>query len=546
MVNANIYTVNDAAPRAQAVLVEDGVITRVGSDEEILAGLDSQTVVHDLDGRFLMPGFQDTHLHVAEAGLFEMMCLFDETAPSISAYKRQFIDCAELTEQEDGPWILGVGIAVYDMLKDTSQTPRAFLDELFPETPVLILDNLGHAAWANSLAMVRAGYALENPRQPAGGIILTDDQGQATGELFENAQQRLRDLAFMESDPDQAIAYQGLLQGLQTMAENGVTTVSDAGGYWTRNDQDLWFRAEQAGRMTVRAFNALYLFPDRAHEKQIQQINALFRNDPNSRVHFNTVKIYVDGILSLGTSALRQSYRRIVVPELNFARGFEYFDPHLLQLYSREFVKSGFQLHFHSTGDRAASIALDAIAGAQDPAQSSRSRHRITHNFLVDEADFQRFREFGVTADIQLNPGALDRTYYRPFLREIIGSKREASLLPVRPLLDADVKVVLSSDYDAGPLSPLGTIERALTRRDNKKMAVPTLKKAIEMTTIDVAFALKQEDRTGSIEVGKWADMIVLDQDITQIPTKKIGSTKVLATLLGGEVVFDRQQIFEQ
>ena len=545
VVNAKVYTVDRDLSIAQAVLVENGLLSKVGTDQQILDGLDESVRVIDLGGKFMMPGFQDAHLHLAEAGFNELMCLFDETLPSIESYRDQFEECDCKSENLRSPWILGAGISVSEMLFDKTQTPRAFLDELFPNKPVLILDNVGHGGWVNTKALMLAKYDVDQPIQPQGGIILTDSTGSATGVLFENAQQRVRDVAFQAVDPDQTLSYKGLLKGLVTLAENGVTSISDAGGYWSRNDQRLWRRAEFENKMTVRAFNALYVFPDKDVEKQISDISAMFSDNSQQLVKFNTVKIYVDGILSLGTSALNDEYVFSVVEELNYPRGFEYFTKADLSRYATAFDKFGFQMHFHVTGDRAVSLALDAIEQAILNNHTENARHRLTHAYIINKSDRPRFNQLGVIVDFQLNPSSLDTRNYRPFLQDILGAHRAKDLIPVNAMLEEKAKVILSSDYDAGPVSVLGTIQRALSRRDNSEQRVPSLDKAIEMVTIDVAYALNNEKNTGSIEVGKQADLIVLDHDITELPVKKIGSTQVLATIVGGHIVYDSDSIFQ-
>ncbi len=289
--NANIYTVDSNQNTAQAMLVEEGTITKIGTNAEVNAAAPKDIPKFDLDGRFVMSGFQDAHLHVAEAGFNEIMCLFEETEYAISDYSQAFQDCNNDPENAGSPWVLGAGISVAEMLADTSQTPRAFLDGLFPAKPVLALDNLGHGAWANSKALTLAfpSINLANPQQPRGGILLADANG-ATGELFENAQQRVRDIAFSQVDPDQAFSYAGLIQGLATVAKFGITTVSDAGGYWTRKDHMLWQRAEREGRMTTRAFNTLYVFPDKYADAQIQSITALYDYQEGQLASFNQAK----------------------------------------------------------------------------------------------------------------------------------------------------------------------------------------------------------------------------------------------------------------
>ena len=291
--------------------------------------------------------------------------------------------------------------------------------------------------------------------------------------------------------------------------------------------------------LTVRASNALYLYPDQPYDRQIARFRAFYSAEPGRRLRFNQAKLYVDGILDLGTSALETPYLSTPALETPGAKGLLYFDVPSLESYVRELEAIGYQLHFHATGDRAVRLAMDAVEKARQSNGINDRRHRITHLYLVGEPEKKRFSTLGMVADFQLSPDAIPRSYHQ-FLAPYLGKGRADSLLPVQSVADRDAVVTLSSDWDAGPLPPFGAIERALTRYNEP---VETLEDALRMMTLNPAFLLHQEDSTGSIEVGKRADLVVIDRNLFEIPRAEISKTRVLLTLLDGETVYSSGEL---
>ena len=347
--------------------------------------------------------------------------------------------------------------------------------------------------------------------------------------MLENAQQKFRDAAFPPTTANQERAYVGLLDSLETLSRNGITSVSDAGGFWRQAQTEAWTRALNEDKLTVRASNALYIYPDEPLDSQLPKLKERFSNDKNSLLRFNQAKIYVDGILSLQTSALYEAYEGsdlLPAEEL----GFEYFEN--LNEISKQLVDEGFQLHFHVTGDRGAGIALDAIESLGGNSGSGPSR--LTHCYLIDEMDRSRFADLGAIADFQLAPSSFGEEY-RKTLKGTIGTARESQLLPALEVHNAGGIVTLSSDWDADSLSPLVKLETALTKPVSGQ-PFPDLETVIPMLTINSAILLQHEDRTGSIEVGKFADLVVLDTNIFDIPVNKISKTKVVTTILQGKI----------
>jgi predicted amidohydrolase YtcJ len=256
-------------------------------------------------------------------------------------------------------------------------------------------------------------------------------------------------------------------------------------------------------------------------------------SDDDDLLRFDTAKVYVDGILDLSTASLVDPYD--VPPDPLYPSGFRYFADDQLDSYVSELHAMGYRINFHAVGDGGVRAALDAVESiADDPDAIADRRHRTTHNYLVHDDDLGRFAGLGVIADVQHGPDAIDPSYH-DFLSDSIGD-RAFDLIPTEALLDAGATVTLSSDWDADPLPPLGTIQRSLTRADN---AMPDLATALRAHTVDAAYALGHDDTTGSIEIGKFADFVVLDQDLFDLDPGEIEDTGILATYLGGTAVFE-------
>lgn len=521
--NASVYTVDQDQPWADAFAYNsDGVVVAVGSDDDVFAIAGDEPNVIDADGNLVLPGFQDAHVHVPEAGINLEVC-FMAAGLTLPEYERLAVDCA--LDQSDASWVRAAGASLFD-LRTTAELPVDVLDRAVPDRPAIVLDDLGHAVWTNTLGLEAAGIDADAP-DPRGGVFHRSIDGRLSGLVLEDAQQLVRNAAA----PDDETNYRGLLTALEELAAHGVTTISDAGGYWRQNHPATWKRAEAEGALTVRAMNTLYVYPAMLVDLQLLALADLFSDDPASMLQFDTAKVYVDGILDLGTASMVDPYDAPL--DANHPNGFTYFTDEQLRRYVAELHEIGFRISFHVIGDAAVRDALDAVEAIDAPPDEiADRRHRTTHTYLVAPDDVARFEQLGVVADFQQSDDAIS-TDYHDYLADFIG-ERAYDLIPTRQLVDADATVILSSDWDAGPLPPLGTIERSLTREAN---AMPDLATAIAASTIDAAYALGHDDTTGSIEVGKFADYVVVDTPLFDVAVDRIDEANILLTAVGGEVV---------
>ena len=522
--NGDIYTVNEQQPWVEAVYVVDDEIAFVGSVAEAKARATADTEMIDLAGSMLMPGIQDVHMHPLEArSPFAGTCLLDNDETDAENFIDGLIACAP--KQPASNWVLGSGHSVFTLL-EAERLPREILDEAIPDRPALIMEETSHSVWVNSKALALAGINKNTP-DPVGGVIVKDpDSGEPTGVLFDAAGDQLMSLAWLPKPDIKQLNYEGLLEALQEVNAYGITALAEGRTYWKRDFQDAWLRAQREGKLTVRAMLNLWAYPAEQDAQQIKRIKALYRDNPDELVRIRQIKAYSDGILINSTAALLAPYKK-TLGEIPSDDGLNYFTQQRLAKYMRALPE--FDFHIHTIGDRGVHESLNAIASAPNP----QARHRLTHLEMVDSSDYPRFKQLGVIADMQV-AGAFTQPFHWTENRFLIG-QRANNLVPLRSLHEAGAKITLSSDWDVSTLSPFVGMQNALTR---KPQALPNLEAVIKAYTLSPAYALRHEDKTGSIEVGKQADLIVLDRNLFEIPLGEISKTQVLETYLAGKRVY--------
>lgn len=523
-VNARVYTMNPEQPRAEAFAInEGGKLVAVGTNEEVL---NRYSEGEDLNGAMVLPGFHDAHVHAVEAGTYGAFCFLTQHG-RVRTYRNEILECAK--SQADWPWVLAAGANIPNLVSQIGD-PLEFADKLVPDKPLLVVDDLGHGAWGNSLAFAESGLdKLE--QDPSGGMLMRHKGGRLNGVVLEATAQVLIDAARLPDGWQRSQDF-GLNYALGEFARHGITSVSDAGGYWPRDHVSVWYQAAEAGELTVRTSNALYVYPHLNPDEQIRELIELYDDDANDGVRFNQVKIYVDGILSQTSGLLLRAYDGAIDLPLKERNGFRYFQTESLFKYASELSAAGFQLHFHTTGDLGARLALDAI----EQSSPKSGPHRITHLYLVDPKDFPRFKQLNVVADFQLPPSVTESDYAQ-WMKMLLGDRSE-HLMPLRSLSDSGAQVVISSDWDADELSPLIKLRSALSWPEGPR----DLQNALEMMTINPARLLKQDHLTGSIEVGKAADLVILDQDLFELSVEEFSEVKVLGTIFAGEFVYESER----
>ncbi|MFT4604204.1 MAG: putative amidohydrolase YtcJ [Rhodothermales bacterium] len=526
LVGGRIYTATGLQDGAQAIAIRDGLVAAVGTDHDVLTLAGRDTRIVDLDGRMVMPGIQDLHTHPLEAmSPLAGTCLLSSQESDAWAFVPELRRCAPNQPATD--WVMGFGHSVFTLLE--SQTPPiVILDAAIPDRPAVMMEETSHSVWVNTRALEAAGITSDTP-DPPGGVIVRDASGAPTGILFDSAGDLVMDLAWAPTPKVKDLNYQGLLDALAELRRFGITSVSEGRTYWRREFQDAWLRAERENTLTARAVLALWAYPSQDDAVQIPALRGLFRSSPDALVQISNVKVYTDGILINTTAAMLEPYRELVAP-IGSDRGLNYFDESRLARYIAELDPVGFDFHIHAIGDRGVREALNAVESAQ-----WQGRHRISHLEVVAPADVIRFTALDITADMQV---AGDFTQPEAWAEnEPLIGQRAFPLVPLRDLFETGARVTLSSDWDVSTLNPFVGMQNALTRTPQ---ALPDLDAVLRAYTINPAYALRQEDRTGSLEVGKLADLIILDRDLFEQDVASIGQTRVDLTMLGGKVVYER------
>ena len=543
LVNGAVHTVDPNKPRAQAVAVADGKIAAVGSDDDVRALIGPRTEVLDLKGRTVLPGFQDAHVHPPSGGLEMLRCNLSD-AFSVPEYER--IVATYAAEHPEVDWILGGGWSM-DVFP-RGNPPKDILDRVVPDRPVVLPSRDGHSVWVNSRALEIAGITKETP-DPVDGVIVRDD-GEPAGTLHEGAVFLVDKFAPVETTEDWIGGLrvaQGYLHSL------GITAWQDAivGIDEMYRTFDAYLRFARDGELTARVIGALWWDRYRGEDQVDALLEARARGH-EGRFAATSVKIMQDGVIENFTAGVLEPYLdEYGKPTDN--RGKSFVDPEELKRYVTRLDAEGFQVHFHAIGERAVREALDAIEAARNANGMNDHRHHIAHIQVIHPQDVPRFATLGVAANMQPlwaqnEPQMLNLTI--PFLGEV----RSSWQYPFGSLARSGATLAGGSDWSVSSANPLEEIHVAVNRTgftgqtyapedmSSTEPFIPgealDLETAVRAFTLGSAFVNHLDDVTGSLKVGKYADLIVLDRDLFAGPRDEIHAASVQLTLVEGERVF--------
>jgi len=538
--NGAVYTVDAARPSAAAVAISNGRIVYVGADDAARQYVGEKTRVIDLQGRTLLPGFQDSHLHPGLAPNPDTTLDLDglKTREAIFERIRRFAAAHPRKE-----WIVGTGWDESAFLP-SGQPTREMLDAAVPDRPAFLTSNSQHMGWANSRALAKSGVVPVTP-DPSNGRIERDATGRPTGVLQEAAMDLVRSAIPPLSTDEIA---EDLTAALNELKRNGITAFVDAA---SRPPVTKAYAAlAQAGRIDQRAHICQYYDPAGDDDLQVRDLAYRRKAFVGTSVDANCVKIVLDGAYGSHTVALLEPYSD--EPE-KFGHGQLFLEPDRLKRVVARLDAEGFQVHVHALGDGAVRASLDAFAEARRVNGVRDSRHTLAHLALIDAADLPRFKALGVVANMSplWNRGDPWETVFAP---KMFGPERSANLYLTRSLLDSGATLVWGSDWPVTGVDPLDGIETAVTRRypggrnpDGVEDAswIPaqrvTLPEAVAAYTASGAYLLHDEAARGTIAVGKLADLVVLSRNLFATDPLAIHAIEVDMTLVGGQVVFERR-----
>jgi len=526
--NGKVYTVNDQQEWAESVAIKGNEIIFVGRNIDVSTYVDASTKVTDLSGKMMMPGFHDVHMHPIESASENTDFIIDieETNPE------NYIDkIKQASRNKPGnDWLIGYGHSVFTLL-DASRSPLKIIDEAVSDRPVIIMEQTSHSMWVNSAALALVGFNKETPHPTGGRILHDENSGELNGILIDNAGNLAMDIAMTPTSTSLKNDYDGLTQfTLPELAKHGITSISDARSFWQRDDHKTWLKAQANEALTARVSVGLWAYPMANDTEQLAALRALYTNQQDSYLRFNQIKLYSDGIIINATSAMLATYNidLIGLPE---NKGLNYFSQQRIEKYLTELEPAGFDFNMHAIGDRGIREALNAVENAG----SEQGRHRITHVEIIDPADIPRFAQLNVTADAQVAGNFTNPEHWHEN-DELIGAVRADNAVPIKSLVASGARVTLSSDWNVSPFNPFIGLQNAVTRAPQAL----TLAKAIEAYTINGAYVMRQEEKVGSIEVGKLADFVILDRNIFEINENTINQTKVTMTIFDGNIIYQQ------
>lgn len=526
--NGRIYTVDINRSWADAVAIRAGRIVYVGGDAAAEEFIGPDTRVVDLKERLLLPGFQDVHIHPISGGIEAQACDLN-TLTSLEAYLEAIETYAR--ENPDEEWILGGGwsMAVFGPGANAS---KELLDAIVPDRPVMLTSADGHSAWVNSRALEIAGITADTQNPPDGLIDRTPD-GEPLGSLQEGAMYLVRRHAPVT---DLETRTDGLKYAINMLNDYGITSIQDA----SVDEEDLRaYRAlDERGELELRVVGSLWWDREKGLE-QVDRFKALRDRYTGGRVRATTVKIMQDGVMENFTAAMLEPYEG-----QDGAKGIPMVEPERLKQAVTALDAEDFQVHFHAIGDAAIRQSLDAVEAAMETNGERGNRHHISHLELIDPADVPRFARLGVAANFQPLWAFAD-DYITELTVPFIGPERSRWLYPIGSVHRTGGMLAFGSDWSVSTANPFEEIEVAVTRMgpngETTEPFIPderiTLPLALAAFTINAAYVNSQEGVTGSIEVGKYADLIVLDRNLFDISPRDISETSVLLTMLEGEIV---------
>jgi len=521
--NGRIYTNDPRSPWAEAMLVRGEEIIAVGEDDEVAGLADKGAQVIDLEKHFVMPGFNDAHVHIGGAGQ-DWVAVRLNGVQSVAELQKRL--AAGVAGHKEGEWITGSGWD-HTFWPEKKFPNRQQLDAVSPKNPVILTHISGHVAVANSLALQLAGIS-RSTADPAGGEIEKDAAGEPTGMMKEGAAIRLVESKIPA--PSAERRRRGIELALADVAQHGVTSVQD-NSEW---EDFLTYRAiKNDGKLTVRITEWL---PFPAPLEKLEQM----RRDGGTTdpwLRTGALKMVTDGALGSRTAAMLSPYSDDAATS-----GIMTMPADKLRALAIERDKAGFQLNFHAIGDRANRLSLDAFEAAAKANGPRDRRDRIEHAQVVALADIPRFARLQVIASMQPSHETSDMRW----AEQRVGLERVKGAYAWATMQKFGVRLAFGTDYDVEPITPFRGLYACVTRelpeggpqggwQPQEKIS---LDDCIRAYTTGSAYGEFMEGKKGELKEGEFADFVVLSNDLTKVAPREYVNTKVLRTVVGGRTVY--------
>jgi hypothetical protein len=562
--HAYVYTLDPGDSVQQALAVRAGRIVYVGGDAGVAALIGPKTTVFDLHGRMLMPGLVDGHMHPLQGGSSLLKCNLNYEQLGVAAMQARIQACLDKTRPlEPDTWLEVVNWFQEGMVPAGVHTNRSTLDALKTKRPIFVESSFGHTALVNSRALQLAGLSAQT-QDPLGGKVGRDASGKPSGILEDAAQEPVAKLIPAPTAADNVMSAAAALDALR---KQGITTFLDAAA--ESPSLEAFATVKREGKLTARAHFALLITPPQgtdpkkaaAAAKSLAQRYDQGALAPDPALTVRNVKLFLDGVITAPalSGAMLTPYLSQQgapanphwAPSTN--RGPDvYFPAPVLSQLLIEVAGAGLEPHMHADGDRAVREGLDGIGALRGRFPDRDIRAAIAHNEIVDPADFPRYKQLNVVPVLSFQwekqaPDTMEGA------REFLGDARYKYIEPAGFLAAAGARIAYGSDWPVDPLDEWFALKVGVTRTnapqpdhkytgrlsDDKGLSRKEVLRAITMNS---SYELHQDRDTGSLEVGKLADLVVLDRNFFDIPAEQIAGIKVLQTVVGGRVVYQSER----
>nr|WP_092071832.1 amidohydrolase [Dendrosporobacter quercicolus]NSL49472.1 amidohydrolase [Dendrosporobacter quercicolus DSM 1736]SDM30224.1 hypothetical protein SAMN04488502_103201 [Dendrosporobacter quercicolus] len=551
LIHGVVYTADDRDTVGEAVAARGGRFVFVGDNAGVLCYIGPSTKVVDLQGKMVIPGLLDTHMHPPGLSLSELYEVQLSNISSLEGYLQAVTEFVNRYPDSKSVYGRGWSWGAFSG-EELGKGPRKeYLDAIRADIPIILRANDGHSLWVNSEALAVNGIN-EATVAPEGGVIEKDQASGALWGVLKESAMRLVDL------PEYTLSqYQtAMLEFQAKMHRFGITGLLCIAGYFAPSVLQALEQLDHDGKLTLRIRAAVAIRAEGDLAGQFAVLDELRSRCQSPYLQITTAKFFTDGVVEGGTSHLLAPYTRETGKGDNYYGVFLWPEDKLRQAFIMA-NRRNLQIYVHSTGDASTRKVLNALADTRANVPAGDYRNTITHLQLVDPADVPRFKELQVIASVQpywhfKGPHWWESVDYR-----ILGERAKAEY-PLGSLFASGVTVTSSSDYPVTNIpNPMRAIEIGVTRNmddgrhygveditsmeDERYLLNPreraTVKQMLRSFTIQAAYAMFMESETGSIEVGKLADMAVLDQDVLSVKATDIDKTKVVMTFIDGKVV---------
>jgi predicted amidohydrolase YtcJ len=558
-----IYTVDAKDSTQQALAIRAGRIVYVGSDAGAASFVGAKTTVVDLRGRMVMPGLVDGHSHPLQGGGTLLKCNLNYEQLHIAEMQTKIQSCLDKTQgREPDGWLEVVNWFQEGMLPAGTVTTKAALDALKTRRPIFVMSSFGHTALVNSRGLRLAGIDAKT-QDPLGGKVGRDAAGNPSGILEDAAHEAVEKKI---PAPTPAENVKAAAAALDALSKQGVTTFLDAMA--DASTLEAFAALQRTGRLTARAHFAVMIPPPLGPDpkRAVAMVKALAQRydqgdvaaEPTLTVR--NIKLFLDGVITApaSTGAMLRPYLSPQGASANphwapsNSRGPDvYFPAPVLSALLIEAAAAGFEPHMHADGDRAVREGLDGVAAMRRQFPDRDIRAAIAHDEIVDPADFPRYKQLNVIPVLSFQwekqaPDTMEGA------QQYLGPARFKYMEPAGFLADAGARIAYGSDWPVDPLNEWFALKVGVTRTNapqaDHKYAGRlsedrglTRSEALRAITMNSSYELHQDLKTGSLEVGKLADLVVLDRNFFAIPPEQIADIKVLQTVVGGRVVYHDQ-----